>query len=732
MRTLAAIAIAFLFALPLQSQTPDGMISGVVKDSETGRALEGANVVLRGTLAGAATDRNGTFMIRGLLPRAYTVVVSMVGFKPAVIGDVRVTSTEHPELSVSLVPTVISTGQIVVTASRREQEMSEVPASLAVITARALADRNIVTMDEAMRHVPGVTVLQDQINIRGSSGYSRGVGSRVLLLLDGLPFLTGDTGEINWEVIPVGDVEQVEVIKGAGSALYGSSALGGVINVITRRPPEEREIRFRLYSGIYDNPPYPEWEWTTGPRFRSGVQIGYADRIGSTGYLLSVGRSIDDGYRENDTYRRWTVFAKGQTDLSEGRQLSAVFNMLKRSHGNFFWWKSQREATRPAEAQRDGLVESTRGNVSLSFRESISDHMFYIVKGMYFGNFWKDYSRNVPGNVSSSHRTQGEVQMTIALAEQNILTLGVAANGDYVESNLFGVNNGLGAAAYVQDEWTLGTTRWTAGVRYDYQRASSVPSATRLSPKIGLSVDLDPRTTFRAVLAAGFRYPSIGELFISSASNVSQFPIKSNPGLRPEKSISAEAGMFVEISPDLSLDMAVFWNEMNDLIEARIDTTETPVAAIKFENITKARIMGIDLNVNVAWLDGMLGTETGYTLLWPEDVAQGEILRFRSRHTLHSTTSLTTGDFRLSADYRFISRVDRVDDELIRLAPIEHGQSRVPIHVLDLRGSFQWASHGLPVRLGVIVSNALNYQYVELIGNLAPPRMYSLVLEGSF
>lgn len=731
MRTLAFIAIAFLLTPRLHGQTTGGTISGIVRDSETGGPLEGANVVLRGTLAGAATDRNGAFTIRGLLPRAYTVVVSMVGYKPAVIGQVEVTATEHPELMVSLVPTVISTGQIVVTASRREQEMSKVPASLAVITARSLAERNVVTMDEAMRSVPGVTMLQDQINIRGSSGYSRGVGSRVLLLLDGLPFLTGDTGEINWEVIPVGDVERIEVIKGAGSALYGSSALGGVINVITRRPPEDRELRFRLFSGIYGNPPYKEWEWTNGPRFRSGVQIGLADRIGSTGFLLSVGRNVDDGYRENDTYRRWTVFAKGQADLSEGRQLSVVFNLLDRTHGNFIWWKSLHEATRPADAQRDGRVESTRGNVSVSFRESVSDRMFYVVKGMYFGNSWKDYAKNIPGNISTSHRTEGEAQMTVALTGEHILTFGAAANRDDVESNLFGVNDGVGVAVYVQDEWTLGATRWTAGVRYDYQRASSVPSATRLSPKIGLSADLDAHTTFRASLGAGFRYPSIGELFISSASNVSLLPIKSNHALRPEKSVSGELGVFHEVSWGLSVDAAAFWNEMRDLIEVKIDTTGSTAGAIKFDNITKARILGVDLKVNIAWFEGILGTEAGYTLLWPEDIDSGEILRFRSRHTLHATTTFTVGDVRLAADYRFISRVDRVDDELIAIAPIVDGHSRVPIHVLDLRGSFPLTSLGLPLRLGVMVSNALNYQYVELIGNLAPPRMYSLTLEGS-
>lgn len=719
-----------------------GALQGVVRDGESGNPLEGANVIVRGTLLGAATDREGRFIIRGLLPRSCTIVVSMVGFRPAVIENIRATDPPQPAVEIVLKPTPIPTEQIVVTASRREQDLREVPASLAVITARSIADRNIVTMDEAMRYVPGVTVLQDQINIRGSSGYSRGVGSRVLLLLDGLPFLTGDTGEINWETIPVRDVERVEVIKGAGSALYGSSALGGVINVLTRSIPERSEFRFRLSSGLYDRPRYEEWNWYAKERFQSGVTLGYAGRLGPAGISVSIGRSVDESYRENDAYHRWTVFAKGQVDLSEARQLSVVFNMLNRTHGNFFWWKSLRDATRPADIQRNGSVKSTRGNLSLAFRETVSERLFYVVKGMYFGNFWKDDSAGHGMNVSTSHRLQTDAQLTYAVAEDNFLTLGVAANADDVESNLFGTHGGYGMAAYVQDEWRFAErANLTVGARYDMQKVSALAGAGRISPKIGVTYGLSPSATFRASVGAGFRYPSIGELFVSSSSNVSQLVILPNPHLKPETSLTGEVGAWTRVSENVEVDLALFWNEFNNLIEPGVtlkpirlspsDTAEVTRAVAEFANITRARIVGAEAGLTITWVERLLATDVGYTVLWPEDLSQNTILKFRSRHTLHASTSLTWGEYRVSADYRFISRVERVDDQLITLAPIVHGHSRVPIHVLDLRASAALVSLGLPVRIGVNVTNVLNYHYVELIGNLAPPRMYSLVLEGS-
>ncbi|MBI4418480.1 MAG: TonB-dependent receptor [Ignavibacteriales bacterium] len=742
MKSLLVIALGVLIAVPVIPQIRDGLLVGIVRDEETGKPLEGANIVVRGTLLGAASGRNGEFRIRGLGQRAYTIVVSMVGFRPAVIENVHASGPEQPILEVSLRPTLIVTDQIVVTASRREQELREVPASLSVITARALADRNIVTMDEAMRYIPGVTVLQDQINIRGSSGYSRGVGSRVLLLLDGLPFLTGDTGEINWETIPVGDVEQVEVIKGAGSALYGSSALGGVINVLTRNAPDHAEFRFRLYSGLYDKPRFKEWDWSSRSRFQSGLMIGYAERLGPANVLLSVGRSVDESYRENDAHHRWTVFAKAHTDLSEARRLSLTFNMLKRTHGNFFWWKSLREATIPADPQRNGTVQSTRGNISASFRETVSERFFYVVKGMYFGNFWRDDSAGHVNNVSASHRGQTDVQFTYATGEDHLLTFGVAGNGDYVESNLFGRHRGYGVAVYLQDEWAVDqSATLTTGIRYDLQKASTLSAAGRLSPKIGINVAVSQSTTLRSSLGAGFRYPSIGELFVSSAANVSQLIILPNLNLKPETSLTGEVGVFSKVSDDLSFDVAAFWNELANLIEPRVfiksirvspsDTAESNRAVVEFENITRARIVGAEVGLRVSWFERLLATDIGYTALWPEDVGQGTILKFRARHTLHTSTALTWGELRASVDYRFISRVDRVDDQLIVLAPITHGQSRVPIHVLDLRGSYALSTLGLPLRIGLNVTNVLNYHYVELVGNLAPPRMYSLVLEGA-
>lgn len=642
-QTIFHILVAVSLAGLCKAQPVKGIVRGTVKDAVTGQALAGANVLVRGTVVGAATDRSGNFRLSALPPGRYIIRVSMIGYASEQKRDVTVAAGLETEIDVVLNPIAIETEPVVVTASRREQKLSEVPVSIATVTAASLKERNIITMDEALRYVPGVNLLQDQVNIRGSSGYSRGVGSRVLLLLDGLPFLTGDTGEINWETIPVGEVERVEIVKGAGSALYGSSALGGVINVITRDMPEHPELRYRVFSGVYDKPRFEEWDWSNRLRFNSGITMSYADAFGSLRYLFSVSRTVDESYRENDVYHRWMFFAKARYLLSENRSLSLVFNNLRRSHGNFFWWKSLEKATIPNESQRNGRVKSNRGNVSASFVEFISDRFFYTVKGMYFGNHWKDDSLGFVQNVSTSHLGQLDVQATYEVSNRNILTFGITAMVDEVRSGLFGNHRGYGVAAYAQEEFVpLDPIRVTAGLRYDMQKASALSAAAQLSPKVGVAIPLSDETTVRASAGAGFRYPSIGELFISSSTNVSQLVILPNLNLRPERSTTFEFGISQMVGSTVALDAAVFWNDFSDLIEPNTkikrikvnpgDTAEVDRAVIEFENVTRARVQGAEIGIKVLWFDRLVSTDVGYTYVWPRDRDLNAILKFRPRH----------------------------------------------------------------------------------------------------
>lgn len=708
----------------------DGSIVGRVTDEASGTPLPGANVALRGTVRGSVSSATGSFRIGSVPPGSYTLIVSLIGYKTTTIDGLEIKSGERREVLVELLQVPLETEQVVVTASRREQSLQEVPVSISTVTARMLADRVVVNLDDALRYVPGVNMMQDQVNIRGSTGYSRGVGSRVLVLIDGLPYLTGDTGEITWETLPMHQVERIEVLKGAGSALYGSSALGGVINVITKDIPEGTDVRFRVYSGIYDKPRYTEWDWSPNARFNSGGFVTVMNNTGDMGYLVSLSRSVDESYRENDLYHRWNLYSKLKFNLSEYQNLTVAGNFMLRSHGNFFWWKSLREATRPAESQRGGNVDWNRGNLSFSYNELVSDKFSYNVRGIYYGNYWRDDSSGRVNNISTSHVTQVEGQGTYEVSPDHFLTFGLVGNYDFVTSNIFGDHPGVGMAGYVQDEVALSDEfRLTSGLRYDWQRVSVLPVGSQLNPKLGVVYNPAVGTHLRASFGAGFRYPSISELFTGVSTGVSQLSIVPKPdSLKAERSFSYEIGYSQTLFEQFLVEVSLFQNDFEDLIEASVDPNKF---VIQFSNVTRARIRGMEAGIRSDWFGNLLHLDLSYTYTDPRDVQQNTVLKFRSRHLFYSSLQISSGNVRASADFRYVSRVEAIDDNLVYLAPIVQGDYRVPIKVFDARASYDLRELGVPFRIGFNVNNIFNYSYVELIGNLSPVRNYVLSVEGA-
>ena len=169
--------------------------------------------------------------------------------------------------------------------------------------------RNVVTLDQALPFVPGVTFNgRDNVDIRGSTGFARGVGSRVLMLLDGHPALSADGGEVIWESLPLLDLDQVEVVKGAYSAIYGSNALGGVVNLVTKPVEERPRTAVRIHAGMWT--PQSEYEFTDHTLTQQGISLQHERRIGGAGIRLAMQREGSDGFTENGRSGFWAARLK--------------------------------------------------------------------------------------------------------------------------------------------------------------------------------------------------------------------------------------------------------------------------------------------------------------------------------------------------------------------------------------------------------------------------------------
>ena len=271
------------------------------------------------------------------------------------------------------------------------------------------------------------------------------------------------------------------------------------------------------------------------------------------------------------------------------------------------------------------------------------------------------------------------------------------------------------------------------GARLDYQRVGGLPSNQQLNPKLGLRYQADGETSFRASVGRGFRAPSIAELFVSTSLMTSTVAVVPNPDLKPEHSWSYEVGGTRNFGENAAWDLAVFQSDFSNLIEAgiQIDTTRHgPV--VRFGNVTQARIQGCESNIRTAFFDKLISFDVNYTYAWPVDVNNKSILRFRPRHVASINAVVSHREFTFGTDIRYVSRLDAIDDDLVRLAPIKDGDVRVPVYVVDVRARRHFHEFGFPLTINFQVNNLLRYSYVELMGNLAPLRSFVLSVEGAF
>ncbi|MBN1447639.1 MAG: TonB-dependent receptor [Bacteroidetes bacterium] len=706
-------------------------LSGTVTDSE-GIPLNGANVSIKGTVLGAASATDGRYTVRRIPPGMYTIVCSMIGYRRE-SARLAIGPGEDLRLDFRLEETTIETGEVIVTAGKHAQSFEEIPVSIATFDSRQIEARGIINLDDALRKVSGVHVAEDQVNIRGSSGYSRALGSRVMLLIDGAPVLAGDAGEIKFDIVPMFAVERIEVVKGAGSALYGSSALGGVINVITREP-RTRTARIRLSSGFWDEPQWEQWRWWgDSPRYRNGVDAQYGDAYENFSFLLTGSLHNDQAFRQNDDYLRGTFSGRGWYRLSPERNLSVAVNYSNNDRGNWVYWRDLEHALQPpANADLSERIHSTKLQATAQYRQTHSAEFASMLRATMYRTAFETRSDTSDFRFRPTDQTQStayvlglEWQGNWTINSFNFLTFGVDASFSTVESWTYGDRNGIFAAVYAQDEISLNDS-WhlSAGLRFDVTAIDTLDHDAQLNPRVGMTYTPWPGGIVRASYGWGFRSPSIAERYATASAG--GILTKPNPDLKAERSTSYELGFKQDFMRGYSIDAAVFLNEYTNLVEPMIDPVDQRIA---FRNITEARIVGYEIAADARPLGDMLALTVGYTYLYPRDLLLNTTLKYRPRHLLYVSGDLRLGPVALGADFRHLSRIENIDRELGLVIP--DSESRVPISVMDVRVSLTGKPLSLPLRLSFLADNIFQYHYTEVIANIAPPRGYRLMLEAA-
>lgn len=353
--------LMFMCTLCTYAQTSGGVhmteVSGVVTDFQTREPLIGVTVCDKNDPSkGTVTDFDGRYTIMVDTRKPTMLSFSYVGYDT----ETRSVNSLTKVLNVPLLTHNEILDDVVVTAGRFEQRSTDVTVSMEVLKPQALRSQAPTDLSATLQTLPGVEIIDKQPSIRGGGGWTYSVGSRCQVLMDGMSILNPKTGEINWNNVPLENVGQVEVIKGASSVLYGSSALNGVINVRTQRPGVKPETKISGYVGVYDN--YKDYAYT-GARLPLyyGAEASHSRRVGNFDVSGAISGFKDEGFRKqsfNDRVRLGGNLTYHQPmEAGKYMTMGANMNYVANQYGDFFIWRSPKDPIHPSPLTNMGRKE---------------------------------------------------------------------------------------------------------------------------------------------------------------------------------------------------------------------------------------------------------------------------------------------------------------------------------------------------------------------------------------
>ncbi len=701
-----------------------GWITGVVSELKTGRKLPGVNIQIEGTLLGASSNLDGKFEINNVPAGMYSLRATMIGHRPARIDGVRLQPGMEAKANFQLEETVIDFDPLIVTASKMQKELDLTPNSVSVVAAAEIRDRNALRVDQVLETIPGINFIREQVNIRGSTGFTIGAANRTLLLLDGVPVMASDTGEFNWDLLPVLDIEQIEVVKGAGSALWGTAALGGVINIITKSPTEEGKLLFRVSAGEYDEPRYEEWRWTNIPLQFGRFDISYSKKYGPVGIRVSFGRHVSTGFTEVGDFKRWNATGKFTYHFKNGSAWTVYSSYNHNISGIYVGWDDPQKPfqVKPANRSSRGQVEManfyTKYNWVLSPKAALKFRASYLMTLM--GNQFIQST-----DFNPARGLGAEIQGDLLPFNTMDITYGVEFKWDTGNTKYFGEHKGYTTGLYAQTEYRLfgDALRLTPGIRYDRYQLIDGLSQSLLSPRFGINYRPSDNTVLRGSAGSGFRAATIAERYLDFENR--SVIIEANPDLKAESSWSYDIGWRQYFARNWFIEIGAFQNDFDNLIEIDLRQSQIEFAkdirvSVQFQNLLKARIRGLELTTSGHWWRDRLWLQATATLMDHEDLVMHKPLTYRPKVIAHINPSIRVGAWEFHADYRYASRIEQVK--------LYYYDARVPQKVWNFRMLYHLGN----IDLQLAVNNALDYYYTQIERSMAEIRNVTVGITGEF
>ncbi|MDB5283545.1 MAG: hypothetical protein JWO06_2620 [Bacteroidota bacterium] len=783
MKKASTLCLLFLLATQIiNAQTIQ--VKGTVRDAGSKDPVAGVNIRIDKN-KGGVTDEAGRFTIN-LTDGEHELAFSSIGYKT----DKRqiITADIKQELEIDLKPNALQIS-MVESVSQYKKNSAKETITTDVITKDQIKNTNANDLGEIVNKSPGVLVQDGQITIRGGSSYAYGVGSRTAVLTDGLSLASADLGQSQNTLVPVEDIKQVEIIKGASSVVYGSSALNGVVNVITDWPTEsEPKTTIETNMGVFDKPKlkYQKW-WNATPPFFGSVNAVHMRRIKNLQLVVGGNITAINSYLQTNNEYRARFFFKTRFIHPKIAGLSFGLNgsiQIERADQFFISKNLDTFALVPASASNSEYNQTT---IDPHLTYSTEKGHNYKLKIRYMNIF-----RNGDGSVLNavSHFLEVDNQYQYRYKKDLfILTTGAPTSFGVSSSNLYiGTHVNFNAALYAQGEFNYKALSLQAGMRYEVAGLDTQIIKTLPVFRTGINIQAAKATWFRASWGQGFRIPTIAEK--SLAQNfVSGVEIIPNDTLKEEHNWSLELGFrqgFQVKDWKIFFDAAFFWQQYKNYIEYLVgiypnkysngqpifpDSLEFPFGAPhsvlgpKPFNDENARIAGYELSAVSNGKIGPVGITitAGYSYNYPtlssKDYSAGQfikdffkynfqrvgpadsarLLNYRIRHLVHADIELSFWKMYLGASFNYGSVPEVIPGfyQVIGQAIFHDGNALsnyLQLHrngdfYVDLRTGIKINEH---FSMGFIIKNVGNRFYELRPGKAEPIRNYTLQFRYTF
>lgn len=749
MRGLLLFIAALLVSIVMHGQG-QGTFHGTVRDRVTNELLVGASIVLKlDHSIGTAANARGEFSMN-LNRGSYIFEISFTGMKSDSVS-IHIEPGQVIERNILLEPFVSQLQGVEIKAGKFDRPIEEQTVSMEIIKSDLIEAKNTQNIQTILDYTPGLNILDNEPQIRGGSGFTFGVGSKVAVLVDDMPMLSGDAGRPYWDFVPVENIEQIEVIKGASSVLSGTSALSGAIHIRTAMPGDVPVTKVTAFTGAYSAPKDKSQKWWNDYPYITGANFLHMRKINNFDFVLGGNLYFEHGYIGAPKPSPFVVDTV--SNFSDSKMAT------QRGRINF--------TLRQRSKKLQGLNYGMNGNFMLQHTPMVlawlddTTNFFraypgaVLLQDQFIGNldpFFNYYSRvgfrhSFKARIlyNNTHQSNGQnIKSTFIFGDYNFrreyeflqgLQFIGGLSGQYVisNSNLYtgsgnDINRFSNFSGYAQFEDDLfKTLTISIGMRLEYYNMNGTERDFQPIFRAGMNLKVMKETYLRLSYGQGYRFPTIAERYIST--NVGSFGVYENDTLKSEKSWNAEVGVkqgFKFFNYFGYIDVALFQQEYYNTIEYLFGRWAPPTQAIsgfgfRFLNTGHSRITGVDISVSGAaqLAKGVtLRTILGYNYIMPisldpdfvfaTDVdsnrytfnntsvdSTGSILKYRFLHTFKGDLELNIHSFSVGFSAKYFSKIVNLDKSIeefenATLASGGSTQAILYMHYYETKNNGKW------------------------------------------